>query len=64
MLSLSTTFFPRVDFPCVPALSGAVVGRLERVPDSQDECSAPLVCKVKRQASKHSSAETYECNST
>ena len=34
---------------CIPALFAAAVGRLERVPDSQDECSAPLVCKVIRQ---------------
>lgn len=29
----------------LPARFGAVVGRLERAPDSQDECSAALVCK-------------------
>lgn len=33
----------------LPALFGAVVGRLEHAPDSQDECSALLVCKVKGQ---------------
>lgn len=46
MLSLTTYQALSV---CVPALFAAAVGRLERAPDSQDECSAPLVCKVVRQ---------------
>lgn len=37
-----------VVFARVPALFGAVVGQLERAPDSQDECSAPLVCEVEK----------------
>lgn len=41
----------RVVLSCVPALFGVVVGQLGRAPGSQDECSAPLVCEVKKQTS-------------
>lgn len=37
------------DLPVLPAPFGAVVGLLERAPDSQDECSALLALKVTRQ---------------